>query len=244
MKRQRRVLEDHKQVGKKLIPPFLDAFQNFHEVPHVKLVVPEFIWLAALNNVLGAHEGARLCLEVARPAALCDSQSILATCTSYSKLTPENWSRVVRSVRGLDREKVSLALSPIARLYPDFPLRPLVTESDLTKVNDEADLLWIMELLPNLYDKTSVESVGMMANATYIAFVTDKLKASTDTSLAQFPEVEKYPDTEMSVRVAAAIRCFTNSLVGGLSEEAPRHWPRSFWNRGLELSSCFMEGEE
>lgn len=244
MKAERRVLKDHKQVGKKLIPPFLDAFQNFNEVPHVKLVVPELIWLAALNDVLGAHEGARLCLEVARPAALCDPQAILATCTSYSKLTAENWSSIVSAIAELDRNRISLALSPLSRLYPDFPLKPLVSESDLNKADDEADILWMMGLLPNLFDKTSIAAVGMMANATYIAFITDKLKAAHDTSLADFPEVEKYPETEKSQRVAAAIRCFANSLVGGLGEEAPRDWPRYFWNRGLELSGCFLEGEE
>jgi hypothetical protein len=241
MKKQRRVLKDHKQVGTKLVPPFLDAFQQFKEVPHVKLVVPELIWLGAFNDILGPHEGARLCLEIARASARRAPNLIMATCTAYRSLTEEDWREVIQAIAAQDRNQISAASAALGRLYPEFPLRPMILESDLSEDRAEQDIEWLSNILPSLFDKTSVEAVGMMANATYIAFCTDKLKASSDTSLAQFPEIERYPDTELSQRVAAAIRCFTNSLVGGMPEEPSRDWPRYFWNRGLELAPCLDE---
>ena len=242
MKQLRRVLKDHKQVGAKLIPPFLSAVQNFEEVPHVKLVVPELLWLAALNEILGPHEGARVCLRIARAAAPFGPQLIMATCTAYTGLAPQNWSSITGSLGARDRELASSALSPISRLYPDFLLRALATERDCIPSGDEPDRQWLADLLSELFDKASAKAVAMMANATYIAFCTGKLKVPGESSLAEFPEIDKYPQTEKSRRVAALVRCFTNVLVGGTVTESSREWPRRFWNRGLELGPCIVEG--
>jgi hypothetical protein len=122
-------------------------------------------------------------------------------------------------------------------LYPKCPLNFLF-ENPLPRLdNFSAELEIFKDLLSKLYDKTTVEATFMQANAIYIAFVTDKLKVSKDTSLANFPEIEKYPHTKESQRIAAMVRAAVNSFIG-IDCDKTSEWPRYFWNRGLELEPC------
>jgi hypothetical protein len=59
----------------------------------------------------------------------------------------------------------------------------------------------------------------------------------TAVSLANFPEIEKYPDTPESERVGSGVRAAIISFFGS-SYDLSSTWPAYFWNRGLELESC------
>jgi len=78
-----------------------------------------------------------------------------------------------------------------------------------------------------------------------LAFDSGMLKVNKDLALAKFPEIEKYPHTELSKRVASGIRSTLNVFFGSDSYSAPSNWPCYFWNRGLEIDACyFSEGED
>jgi hypothetical protein len=77
----------------------------------------------------------------------------------------------------------------------------------------------------------------MQANGVYIAFVTGKLQVAPGLSLANFPAIEKYPETEESRRVASGVRMAVNMFIG-MAEQSPNDWQKYFWNRGLELEPC------
>jgi hypothetical protein len=75
----------------------------------------------------------------------------------------------------------------------------------------------------------------MQANGVYIAFVTGKLQVARGLSLANFPAIEKYPETEESRRVASGVRMVVNMFIG-MARQSPNDWQKYFWNRGLELA--------
>jgi hypothetical protein len=58
----RRILANHKQVGKRFIPPFVATLGPLSEVRWVDDVLPELLWLALLNHQHGWKDGADLCL--------------------------------------------------------------------------------------------------------------------------------------------------------------------------------------
>lgn len=66
--------------------------------------------------------------------------------------------------------------------------------------------------------------------------IANKLKVFEGQSLANFPAIQYYPETEDSRIVAAGIRATINVLWG--TEKALTDWADYFWNRGLELETC------
>jgi hypothetical protein len=66
-KRSDRILLDHKQVGKKFIPPML-TIGVFKEVRWIEIILPELLWIALLNDKYGLRMGAELSLAVAQSA--------------------------------------------------------------------------------------------------------------------------------------------------------------------------------
>jgi hypothetical protein len=95
--------------------------------------------------------------------------------------------------------------------------------------------------LYDLFDKENQSTVFIQATVVYVAFVLGRLKVKAGLTLASFPEVENYPDTEMSKRVAAAIRSTIITFFGSAKRGAPTSWPVEFWNRGMEIESCVFK---
>ena len=89
-----------------------------------------------------------------------------------------------------------------------------------------------------MFARRGVLATRVQATAIYFEFLAGTLKATRGTSLTDFPEVEKYPDTEKSKEVAASVRASVNFLYGLARTEHPTEWPIEFWNRGLELEGC------
>jgi hypothetical protein len=56
----RRVLDDHKQVGKKFLPPFIAHLGSLNEVSWVDDLLPELLWLGMLNDRHGLRAGVSL----------------------------------------------------------------------------------------------------------------------------------------------------------------------------------------
>lgn len=235
----KRVLQDHKRVGSKFIPPFVQQIP-LQEVSHVKRVVPEILWIAVLTEMLGMKPGTDASVEIARAAARLDPTGHFCLCSNFNTLSQSQKSEM--AVEFAEKDYVSRGLAPLVALYPACPLAFLCREQDLSARDQPADIRWLTDLLPELFDKDSVKAVQMQAGAVYIEFLTDKLKVNEGLALAQFPEVEKYPNTELSQRVAASIRSALKMFVGQLA--ADEEWPRYFWNRGGELSDCVHWGAE
>jgi hypothetical protein len=57
-------------------------------------------------------------------------------------------------------------------------------------------------------------------------------------SLARFPEIEHYPETELSQKIGASIRDGLNMFFGSQIHYSDATWPDHFWNRGLAIEPC------
>ena len=79
----------------------------------------------------------------------------------------------------------------------------------------------------------------VQATAIWLAFDAEVLKVSSGLALASFPEIERYPTTELSRKVGGSIRAMLNGFFG---EDQRFHskslWPQYFWNRGLSIDPC------
>ena len=67
-------------------------------------------------------------------------------------------------------------------------------------------------------------------------FSLGRLHVKQGLALADFPEVEHYPDTEKSLAVGASICSAVNMLAGSmLPKYAEDAWVQYFWKRSLDL---------
>jgi len=238
---KKRVLAYHKKIGKRFVPPFLSKLGPLQEIGWLNYTLPELIWLAILNERCGLEKGADLAIslaKVAKKAYAGEMKKWFATASIYNLLSSEQKRDVLNALDQSGKlEEVKDALSFFIFLYPKYPLNFLFEGSLPATDNSDATLKQFKELLSKLYDKTTVEATFMQANAIYIAFVTDKLKVFKGLTLANFPEIEKYPHTEESQRVAGSIRSTVISLIGTDSDKTSE-WLKYFWNRGLEIEPC------
>jgi hypothetical protein len=234
-------LSDHQRLGKRFIPPLMQIGQ-FEDAEWAPMIVPECLWIALLHTHYGLREGAALSLALARTAndvAAPSPRMLFARASSFLSLTPDQLRAVVDQLAAVgDLDRIRHALVPLVALYPECPLAFLFAGS-LPEAEVPGPLLEeIKEALEAVLDRHTESATFVQASVVYIAFVTDKMKAARGTALANFPEIERYPATEQSRRVASSIRGSLNVLFAHEVKEHPSDWPRYFWNRGLELEPC------
>lgn len=244
-KSSKTILSDHKRVRSKFIPPFVEAIGPLQEVSYVKDVIPELLWIAKLIDVYGETDGTRLALLLAEAAAKTDTASNFGLCSAYSSLVKSSIRDIVNILLPTDREKLSLALAGVLVLYPELPVGFIVKKTHLTEIQKDRETRNLCELFWRLIDRNSREAIMMLGGAMYIGFVTNKVVASHGTSLANFPELENYPTTEESKRVASSVRAGVQLLVG-LPNAAQAHgeFVRYFWNQGKRISPCAIWVDE
>jgi hypothetical protein len=69
-----------------------------------------------------------------------------------------------------------------------------------------------------------------------MAFLLKRLHVKQGLALADFPEIENYPQTERSFEVGASICAAANMLAGDALPKYPDDaWVQYFWRRSLEL---------
>ncbi|MGZ8842163.1 MAG: hypothetical protein ACXW18_00770 [Pyrinomonadaceae bacterium] len=240
------VLSDHAKVGKRLLPPMLRA-GPVRPISLGRDIIPEFFWLALLNNHYGWQRGAELSLALARGAAQVNGvvfdefskplgagpKELFATTTAYGTLDNRQKKELVDDLNASKQlAELKEAIQPLISFYPICPFAFLFDGSPAAETKEHLALLKVV--ITELYDKYSKPAVSMFANAVYIALCTNKLKVMEGSLLSRFPEIEKYPGTEESRGVAAAARATVYSLLSS----TPPDWGIYFWNRGLEFDPC------
>jgi hypothetical protein len=243
-KRAGELLSDHKREGKKFIPPML-TLGVFKEVGWKENILPELIWVALINEKYGPRDGAELCLKVAQAAieAVSDpdkkQKPLYAGASSFALLNDAEQNKMVEL---LDKKSklwpVRAALQPLVFFYPECPMSFLFRDNAANRNDGTPDIQVIKRILDAHFNRWDKPATMVQANAVYIAFVTGKLKVFEGLSLANFPAIQNFPETEESLQVAGAVRGTVSTFFGGEADYLRTSWPSYFWNRGLELEGC------
>jgi hypothetical protein len=238
------VLRDHQRIGKRLIPPL--AQLNLSEVSWMDLILPELIWLGVLNNIYGRVKGAELAITLPKIATSVgretDKNEWFISVSCFSNLSKQQGQDVVELLTASGQiEPYRKAFSTLVNYYPECPLGFLFNSENPRMESPNKDLQHFKQLLNRLFDRKSVDATFVQANAIYIAFVLDKLKVSKNLTLAEFPKIQDYPNTEISKRIASSVRATINIIFGGDILETTTFWPKYFWNRGLQIEPCYFD---
>lgn len=246
MVKRRQVLADHKKRGKTLVPPFTHMLGPLQEVSWVNTIIPEVSWIGLIQYQHGHRRGVELITSFARTARSVrsgGSRQIFAAASSYSEVSGPEWAQLRETMAATgDLFQIQESLEPLITLYPECPLGPVFASTPATA--PENALHRMRSLVSSLFHRTDRDPMMVQATVIWLAFDAGVLKVQKGLSLAQFPEIERYPDTEISKKVGGAIRSSLNMFFGQeqlYSQASP--WPRYFWNRGLALTPCELSDD-
>jgi hypothetical protein len=239
------VLQDHKRRGKTFIPPFQHMLGPLSEISWVKTILPELLWIALIQDYHGLREGVALITRFTRIARKCSSsekKNIFATASALGELTKDEKS-CLQSELAASGElfEIQKALLPLITLYAECPLRFMYSVKPNSSGDEKQDIERLKNLVGGMYDKISRDTMMVQATAIWLAFDSGVLKVFEGLALAKFPEIEKYPHTELSEKVAASIRSSIFMFFTEPHYPKSSNWPKYFWNRGLEVDKCYFE---
>jgi hypothetical protein len=237
------ILADHQRIGTRFVPPM--AQLNMKTTRWVDGTMPELLWQGLLVDRYGLREGMGLALSLARAAnELFPAETkrpFLALASGYGEMTQQQQEETI--ARLAVSEQLTLlqqGLMPLLELYPKCPLTFLLNGEDPETKHDDG-LEQIKAAVVRLYDKRSQPATLVIANAIYIGALTGKINYTAQSQVPNLEAVLDYPNTEESRMVASSLRASITAFTS-MGDEAVSEWPRYFWNRGLELEPCDVDG--
>jgi hypothetical protein len=232
-----KVLGSYQKVGTKFVPPLLSFSAKWEYISWSSQTMPELVWWDVLIDKVSHRFAARVAEVIAKYfRAKANQVRWWAFISDYSLLSDEDMHglRVHLSEAGV-LPQLTASLSDFLNLYPGCPLAGLL-DFRPTGLVDVGYLLRFEDRLNELEDKRSRNGVLVQAQAVYMAFLLDRMRVKEGLALAEFPEVEHYPNTERSIEVGASICATVNFLAGdSLAKYPDDTWVQYFWRRSLEL---------
>ena len=195
--------------------------------------IPQIIWIALLNKCYGFKQGTNLALNFAKSIDnLKLKKEVPYHLSWFDNLNVDSYETIRKKLIDIKVfEKINIALSPLLNLYPKCPLNKIFSSEKHLK----SDVSKIKEILTLLYNKRGKESTFALANVIYLMGRCDKLLFEKNSAMADLPELQDYPDSEMSIMIASVVRASTNFLLSRRAIENSENWISYFWNRGLEI---------
>lgn len=242
MNKNSQILGDHKRHKSKFIPPAVYMLGGIKETSWIRYGLPELFWISLLHHFHGMRDGADIALQFTKKCAeqcALEPKPLIAATSSFDNITPEAKQRVVDflNANGI-RKKLVDALGGLLAYYPKCPLNFLVAPGELEDYQNPESLSILKSVIKPLFYKLEKEPVFTQATFIYLGFLQDKIKVAAHLPMAKFPEIEKYPDTELSQTIASGVRAMVSGMLGGMDDKANHTWADYFWNRGLEIEPC------
>jgi hypothetical protein len=219
---------------------------GIEEVSWIRKGLPEYLWLALAHDSLGDHSAVEAVSSLAR---LCRKLQgdleyhTFAATSSYLRVPAQDTARARETLAaGGVLFQLQNSLRPLVALYPSCPIAWLF--SNLPDPDLPSSLEHIRGIVSKLYDRSDLLCTRVQATVVYLAFDAGVLKVQEGLSLAQFPKIEEYPHTDISKRVAGAIRSTINMFLASNEFVPDSAWPSYFWNRSYTLTPCELPSDE
>lgn len=243
---KKRILEDHKKVGKIMVPPiYQHPDMNIQEGHYIEDTLPEIIWMGLIHQELGYKKG----IEFIRQVIECISEvrdpsaeyNNFAIASNFYKLSQIEIEAVVKklSTKGIFLQ-LSDILSPIIYFYNEHPFKFCNKEVDLTQ-EEEFDLLHKLKTCINLHaDRFKKDSIISMANVMYIHAIEGKLHYGKDMEVPDLDALFNKPDSEEAKRAESHVRNHVKLYL--MMHKDTNKWAKTFWNQSYHLDQCeFIE---
>lgn len=237
MSEPKQLLEGHKRVGKRFIPP-MKQIDKLTEFSYVDDLLPQLIWLGLINDMIGFIKGARLfekivliTHEVLAKSANCN----LALLDAYRLLDE---GQKVAVVNALEHEgvlgKLRNCLAPLIILYENCPINFIGNPEEV--LDEKVMVQRMRDCVGNHLDKYKPPGIVLHGNMLLSRLVTKTISFPASMDMPDFNSVIDAPDSQEAKRAAGFMRANAMAEVAMLNIDCS--WSEYFWNRGAELSPC------
>ena len=245
MPKKKTVLEDHKKVGNKFIPPMMQL-PNWNEISYINQILPEIIWMGLINDKYGYRNGIDLSSKIATKAfelRETDKHINFTIASNFNLLSENKKSEIVRDLtKSSDISKYRDALLPLIALYQGFPLSFLGMSQEIRK---KEELIAIMKkCVERHFNKYETPASIIQANVIYVRRSTGGLHLASHIEMPDLNSLLDDPESEKAKRAQSFVR------IGAMQEMMPMgdtqncDWARSFWNQGYKIYECDFSWEK
>jgi hypothetical protein len=235
--KNRRVLDGYKKVGTTFVPPMAHLVGPWEYTSWSSQIMPELIWWDVLIDQGSRRFASKIAEEIARYFKSRDNHECWwAFISDYTRLAIDEIDGLREHLRRANiLNDMNESLADFLNLYPSCPLSQF-SDRLPTGIVDVGYLKRFEDRMSDLEDKRSRVGVLIQAQAVYMGFMSGKLHVAPGLALADFPEVENYPSTELSKRVGASICAMVNMMAGRmLPKYSADAWVQYFWQRSVDL---------
>jgi hypothetical protein len=237
------VLTGYKRNGHKFIPPFIHKLGPIKGISYSRQTLPELIWWDVVIDKTSHKYAANLAATIATHFK---GRSMTNTwwgfTSDYSKLNDADWEDLKHTLNEHHMlSPLQEALHDFLELYPACQLVKYLDHRPAGAI-DVAYLSRFEKRLAEAENKRSRPAVLIQSQIVYMGFIIGKLVVKKGLSLSKFPEIEKYPKTELSLQVGASVCALVNGIAGQmLPDYSQDEWAQYFWNRSYEIRPIKMD---
>ena len=248
-KSKKRVLSNHKKVGKRYIPPFVYRLSDrgiaLQPTKWLDNILPEILWIGLLNERYGIEDGTELALTFAQTYLTVlnsDEKKMFISTATYSELSPVHRNGIVKELKASKNLiRMKRALDFLITLYPKCPLHFLYDQEQPELKNFEDNLHEFQEIVAGFIDRRSKPAMLMQSTAVYIGLVTKVLNIQSDNNLTNLQAMTDYPNTDESRRFASNVRATVSSFFMHDYPEDGSSWAKYFWSQGIKMVPCDLK---
>lgn len=245
---KKKILEDHKKVGKIMLPPFLSHDMPIQETKYTEELLPEIIWMGLIHEELGFKKGIdliRTFIQLASDSKESEGYINFSISSHLYKLSEEEIKILIDKL--IDKNiffEVSDILSPLTYFYKDSPFSFLNKEIDLTKEDELVLLEKLKTSLTNNFDKFQQASNVAQFNVFYTRVIDEKISFYSGMKVPNFDSIINNFDSDESMEASAFVRNNVKSEFMYMSdiEKHTFEWSKSFWNQSHKLDNCEFKG--
>ena len=238
---QGKVLKDHKKVGQKLIPPFMQL-QNIRGTSFRDATLPCLIWVSAIFNRNSDRVSVNQIMEflIKCNEILNDKKSpALIFLNNFYKLSPIQKEKIASKFDNLDNlDFIRENTVHLYHLFPNYPMSFLF-EDYVYGVDKIEAIEYLKEDVSNLLDRYCYHATKVQTTAFVSMTATGKMFLSSEIDLPDFNSIFTAPDSDESKRVSSFVRASLNTNAGfQTDEEMDNEWADSFWKQAFKLEKC------
>lgn len=238
--KKEKILEDHKKVGSKLIPPM--AQLGMTEISYVNQIFPEIVWMGLINQREGYRSGTKVVEFMAkRSNEIKTSEKYInfSLASSYGKLGEEQKTQIVADLKKENIYSIiQQSLAPLTCLYDNFPMAFL--GPPIEHIGKDTLIEVLKACISKYINKYEQPGMVMQASVMYIRGITGGLFFAKGLEVPDLDKIINDFDSEEGQRAASSVRAFVLSEYIPLGEEKSDSWARSFWNQCYKLDKCHL----
>lgn len=236
-KKSKKILEGHKKVGTKFIPPAKHLI-NLSEMTWTEDLLPELIWIGVVIEKLGLRNGIEyLSYMIATSSEIYKSEKHLdfAFISSFRFLSKNDFDELINKLKEKNYlEKLSDSLQDFIKLYPDNnPLKFFLNEKITFNKSDA--IQDFKKTLAKYFNRRSKDATIIQTLIPYSKMRAGKLHFAAHIEVPDYNSIVENFESDEAKKASSSVRAFVNGAYGHIAESITKEWSIYFWNNGLKL---------